>query len=159
MNKSYDAYFTVEAALVLPMVMSAVLMGVYLFCFQYDRCLLEQDMGSLIVWCSREALENAGETKELEQKIQTRTGEIYRDKYVAWELTAINVELEQNDISVSGAGQLTFPVPGWNLWNDSNLWETDTRYECQRLSPVFYIRQFRKLGDLLQKGDEESGAP
>lgn len=153
-EKGCEAYFTVEAALVLPLVMSAMLLGVYLFCFQYDRCLLEQDMGSLMVWCSQAALENVGETKELEKKIRERTGEIYRDKYVAWEFTTINADVNKNDISVSGSGQLIFPVPGWNLWNDSNLWETNTRYECQRLSPVFYIRQFRKIGDLFQKEGE-----
>lgn len=148
-KRSFEAYFTVEATLVLPLVMSAILLDIYLFCFQYDRCLMEQDMGSLILWCSGIRFENADTVKEQEGKIQNRTGEIYREKYVAWELTTVDVKLEKNRISVVGRGQLTFPVPGWNLWNDINLWEDEVTYESRSISPVFYIRQLRKLDEIL----------
>ena len=39
------AYFTVEAAMVFPIVLSTVLFIIYTMFFQYDRCLLEQDIG------------------------------------------------------------------------------------------------------------------
>ena len=158
-KKSFEAYFTVEATLVLPLAMSAILLEVYLFCFQYDRCLMEQDMGSLILWCSEVRLENAYTVKEQEEKIQNRAGEIYRDKYVAWELTAVDVQLEKNQISVVGRGQLAFPAPGWNLWNNINIWEDEATYENRSISPVFYIRQLRKLDEMLHgenDGNEES---
>lgn len=155
-KKSCEAYFTVEATLVLPLVMSAILLDIYLFCFQYDRCLMEQDMGSLILWCSEIRLENADTAKELEEKIQNRTSNIYRDKYVAWELTTVDVQLEKNRISIVGRGQLTFPVPGWNLWNDINLWKDEVTYESRSISPVFYIRQLRKLDDMLHRGNDGS---
>lgn len=147
-RKSSEAYFTVEATLVLPLVISAILLDIYLFCFQYDRCLIEQDMGSLILWCSELRLGNTDTAKEQEEKIQKRASEIYRDKYVAWELTTVDVQLEKNRISVVGQGQLTFPVPGWNLWNDINLWKAEVTYESRNISPVFYIRQLRKLNEM-----------
>lgn len=147
-RRGCKAYFTVEATLVLPLVISAILLDIYLFCFQYDRCLMEQDMGSLILWCSELRLENAGTSNEQGEKIQNRAGEIYRDKYVAWELTTVDVQLEKNRISVVGQGQLTFPVPGWNLWNDINLWKAEVTYESRNVSPVFYIRQLRKLNEM-----------
>ena len=147
-KKGCEAYFTVEATLVLPLVMSAVLLDIYLFCFQYDRCLIEQDMGSLMVWCSELRLGNTDTANEQEEKIQKRASEIYRDKYVAWELTTVDVQLEKNRISVVGQGQLTFPVPGWNLWNDINLWKEEVTYESRNISPVFYIRQLRKLNEM-----------
>ena len=155
--KSCGAYFTVEAALVLPLVMSAMLLGIYLFCFQYDRCLMEQDMGSLILWCSEIGLDGKNMEKEQEEKIKIRTGEIYMDKYVGWELTAVDVKLEKNRISATGCGHIAFPVSGWNMWNDNNLWEDKVTYECEIISPVFYIRQLRKLDDLLDEDDKESG--
>lgn len=149
--KGQNAYFTVEAALVLPMVMSAMLVGIYLFCYQYDRCLLEQDMGSLLIWNSAMAAQNAGETDKIAESIRQRAAQIDRAKYVAWKLTAIDVRLEKNDLSLSGQGELSFPVPGWNLWNQDNLWKAQVSYESSRLSPVFYIRQYRKLHGVLQK--------
>ena len=141
------AYFTLEAALVLPLVMSAMLVVIYLFCFQYDRCLLEQDMGSLTLWSSAAAAEHAGETEVLETMLKGKTAELYLEKYVAWEMDAVDIRLEKNRLCVTGQGRLIFPVPGWNFWNDVNQWETKVSHEATRLSPVFYIRQYRKLKD------------
>ena len=145
-----NAYFTVEATLVLPMVLSAMLMGIYLFCYQYDRCLLEQDMGSLVIWGSAMAAERAGETEQIAENLKQRAAQINRVKYAAWQLTAIDIRLEKNDLSITGRGELAFPVPGWNLWNHDNLWEAQVSYERSRLSPVFYIRQYRKIQGMLQ---------
>ena len=139
-----NAYFTVEAALVLPMVISGMLLGIYLFCYQYDRCLLEQDMGSLVLWGSTEA-ENAGDAAELKRQLQRRAAELYLDKYVAWEMTSVEINLKNDRIDVAGGGNFTFPVPQWNLWNDSSRWKADASLQCARQDPVFFIRQFRKL--------------
>lgn len=152
-----NAYFAVEAALVLPMVMSAMMIGIYLFCYQYDRCLLEQDIGSLMIWSNAVATENAGESEEIRESLQTRASDINLEKYTAWEMTAVEIKLEKNDISLIGRGELTFPIAGWNRWNDDNLWEAEVQYKCDRLSPVFYIRQYRKLQRMFE-GDKEQGS-
>ena len=154
-KKSCEAYFTVEATFILPLVMSAILLEIYLFCFQYDRCLMEQDMGNLVLWCSEIRLENADTVEKQKEKIKSQTGEIYRDKYIAWELTGVDVQLENNRISVIGSGQLIFPVPGWNFWNSINIWEDEVIYESRSISPVFYIRQLRKLNNMLQRENDE----
>lgn len=145
-----NAYFTVEAALVLPMVMSAMLVGIYLFCYQYDRCLMEQDMGSLLLWSNAMTAEKAGETEEMEESLRQRAARINRSKYASWKSTAIDIRLEKNKLSITGRGELAFPVQGWNLWNKDNLWEVQVNYESSRLSPAFYIRQYRKLHGMLQ---------
>lgn len=145
-----NAYFTVEAALVLPMVMSAMLVGIYLFCYQYDRCLMEQDMGSLILWGNIMAAEKAGDIEDIRESLLQRAARVNREKYAAWKLTAIDIRLEKNELSVAGRGELAFPMPGWNLWNRDNLWEARVNYDSSRLSPVFYIRQYRKLHGMVQ---------
>lgn len=149
-----NAYFVVEAALVLPLVMSAMMIGIYLFCYQYDRCLLEQDMISLMLWSNAIATENAGESEEIKEILQTRASDINLEKYAAWEMTAVEIKLEKNDISLIGRGELAFPIAGWNRWNDDNLWKAEVQYKCDRLSPVFYIRQYRKLQRIFE-GDKE----
>lgn len=149
-----NAYFVVEAALVLPLVMSAMMIGIYLFCYQYDRCLLEQDMISLMLWSNAIATENAGESEEIKEILQTRASDINLEKYAVWEMTAVEIKLEKNDISLIGRGELAFPIAGWNRWNDDNLWKAEVQYKCDRLSPVFYIRQYRKLQRIFE-GDKE----
>lgn len=148
--KSVNAYFTVEAALVLPLVMGVMIMGLYLFCYQYDRCLLEQDMGSLMIRSCEIAAENVDRTEEIRRDIELRAAELNLNKYAAWEMTALDIKLEKNRISLTGQGQLTFPIPSWNLWNHNNVWEAKVSYGSSRLSPVFYIRQYRKIHGLFQ---------
>ena len=147
--KGQNAYFTVEAALVLPLVISAMLLASYLFCFQYDRCLLEQDMGSLALWSSAMASVYTENTEDLTSLLAQRAADVYQGKYVAWKSTNVEIRLEKNQVIVSGGGELTFPMPGWNLWNNSSHWEATTSFQNSRHSPVFYIRQYRKLKGLL----------
>ena len=47
MRRKVDGFFTVEAAMVLSITLSAILLIIYLLFFQYNRCLMEQDMGTL----------------------------------------------------------------------------------------------------------------
>jgi len=65
--RNRNAYFTVEAALVLPVVIGAILFVIYMMLFQYDRCLLEQDIGGIALWGS---IVEASDTAELEQKVR-----------------------------------------------------------------------------------------
>ena len=147
--KRQNAYFTVEAALVLPLVISAMLLVTYLFCYQYDRCLLEQDMGGLALWSSAAASGYVEDTEELSKLLKQRAADIYQGKYVAWKSTDVEIRLEKNQITVFGSGELTFPVSGWNLWNDSSNWAAKTSFQNSRCSPVYYIRQYRKLKGLI----------
>lgn len=132
-----NAYFTVEAALVFPVALGTVLFIVYMLLFQYDRCLMEQDLGALALWGSRVKAEDSEELQELVRK---RISEMYRDKYVVWKMLALDVKLEHNRFAVTGKGQLTFPVPDLNFWNGSNVWEAETDYRFWRISPVDFVR-------------------
>ncbi len=135
--KDQNGYFTVEAALVFPVALGTVLFVVYMMLFQYDRCLLEQDLGALALWGSQAEAESEAELKTLLQK---RTADMYWDKYAVWEMNTLDVRLEKNRISVTGEGQLTFPVPGINFWNRDNVWEAEAAYSFWRISPVDFVR-------------------
>ena len=137
-----NAYFTVEAALILPMVIGTILFVIYTMLFQYDRCLLEQDLGAIALWGS---LAEASDTEELERMTQSRIARLYKDKYVAWRITKLDVALDRNRFRVEGAGQLTFPAAGWKFWNGGNVWETTANYGYSRISPVNFIRLCHKF--------------
>lgn len=141
-----NAYLAVEAALVLPMVFGMILFIVYMLLFQYDRCLMEQDLGAMALWgCSAEARE--GET--LEEMTEERMGAMYKDKYVAWHFTELESRLERNRFAVGGKAQLAFSVPGLEFWG-RNVWGAQASYEYRRLSPAVFIRLCRGLKKLVQ---------
>lgn len=137
-----NAYFTAEAALVLPLVMGAVIFTVFLFIFQYDRCLLEQDMNMLAVWAGTAPAENAG---DLETIIRRKTSEISQDKYIVWETDALQITVKGDEVTVDGGGSLTFPLPEWNFFETGNVWSARTRRETLRISPADFVRLYRKI--------------
>ena len=67
--KKENAYMTVEAALLFPFVIGSILFVIYMLFFQYDRCLLDQDMGAMALWGS--TIQNS-DTEALEAEIQKR---------------------------------------------------------------------------------------
>ena len=48
-QREAGGYFTVEAAIVLPVVLGVYVFLITVLLVQYDRCVLEQDMASMIV--------------------------------------------------------------------------------------------------------------
>lgn len=142
MKKYVEAYFAVEAALILPLAISAIVLAVGLFVFQYDRCLMEQDMAAQAL---RAAAAEAESTEKLSEKIQMQTAELYRDKYVAWDLIMMEIKLKKGIIEAVGQGEFRFPLPKWNLWNRENIWEAGALYKAHRIVPVDFIRKCRKV--------------
>lgn len=142
MNKKVNAFFSVEAAIVLPLVIGAVMLVVSLFVFQYDRCLMEQDLAAQAL---KAAAVDAGTNEELTEKIRLQTAGLYRNKYVAWDILMLEVKMKKGIVEAAGKGEFRFPVPGWNFWNGENIWSVQTEYKTHRISPVSFIRNCRKL--------------
>ncbi len=140
--KAEEAYFTVEAALVFPFVLGALIMTVFLFVFQYDRCLMEQDVGKLMLYTGSLNMEQAEEARE---RLRKRAAEIHGEKYVAWQQEVMQITVEKNEIRVEGRGNLTFPVPSWNFFNGRNIWEASCMRSTVQLKAAEYIRTYRKL--------------
>ncbi len=135
--KKENGYFTVEAALIFPLALGTVLFVVYMLLFQYDRCLMEQDLGALAMWGSRVEAESA---EEFEKLIQKRLDGIYWEKYAVWKTKDLKVKLERNQFSVTGEGRLTFPIPGFHFWNEDTVWTAEIDFRFYRMSPTDFVR-------------------
>lgn len=128
--------------MVLPLVTGALIFAVFLFVFQYDRCLLEQDINMLAV-CAGTVTADSGE--ELEAMIRRKASEIFMDKYAAWTMNELHIGVKGDRVSVKGGGCLTLPLPEWNFFREEKEWGTRIRRETVRTSPADYIRLYRKI--------------
>ena len=81
-RKNYKAYFTVEAAVLYPIVLGVIVLMTYLLFFQYDRCLLEQDMGRAAVRSGSRWMQKK---EELNRQLQEKDMFFDTEKYIAWE--------------------------------------------------------------------------
>lgn len=141
-GRTLKAYFTVEAALVMPFVFGIIFFIIYFFFFQYNRCLLEQDMARLVIY-SRGQQELNKEKMALE--LQKRADFLSENMYVAWNGSKVKISLKQNNILIEKQGQIVFPFSGLNFWGSDNTWKMNAAYKSQRLSPTFFVRHCKKL--------------
>lgn len=142
LNMEKNAFFSVEAAMVMPLAISAVILAVSLFVFQYNRCLMEQDMAAQTL---KAAVVEAQSKEELAEKIQTQTAGLYRNKYVAWDLMLFELNMKKGIVEAVGKGDFLFSIPGWNFWNRENSWNARAGYKAHRISPIAFIRNYRKI--------------
>lgn len=142
MNENQNAFFSLEAAIIVPLAIAAMLLAISLFVFQYDRCLMEQDAAAQTV---KAASVEAKSNEELTNKIQLQTAGLYRDKYVAWDMILMDIKIKKGIVEAVGEGVFRFPLSGWNLWNKENVWSARAGYKAHRISPVTFIRNCRKI--------------
>ncbi|MBQ7919614.1 MAG: pilus assembly protein [Lachnospiraceae bacterium] len=136
-------YMTVEASLVLPAVFGVIMFVLSLLFFFYDRCLLEQEVTSLIV--RSEYLE--GESLEEKARNMKETVEDwYLEKYVWMDVRVPELLVKTNQVQVKAEG--TFCGPFF----DKAVVERGT----MSLSPTFLLRQKVKLEKMEEKGKEEN---
>lgn len=142
MKSKVEAYFTIEAALIFPIVFGVVLLIIYFLFYEYDRCLMEQDVGALSLYgATVQAEDNVARMQLLRKK----RNELYERKYIAWENGDISMKLERGKVQVERTGSLYFPFLGLSFWSSDDNWGTTVQYENSVLSPVFMIRNWRKI--------------
>lgn len=151
MKKESDAYFTVEAAILYPIILSVILLMTYLLLFQYDRCLLEQDIGKATVLSgSKWTL-----TKEqLNDYMQKKALHFDEEKYIAWENEDPLWNLEKNDVILEKAGRLRYPFAG--MGTQKKYWSAKASFQADRISPVFWLRRSRNVQNKRDNTEENN---
>lgn len=128
----FNAYMTIEAGLVLPLVI-----GVFLFLFEilvywYDSCLLEQDLAMVAV---RSASELCNKSEGRDMYIEERLSDIYREKYVLCKWNKLEAGIKHHNVFVEGAG-----VTGIR-----QKFEIESKYNIEIFDPVGFIRGVDKF--------------
>ena len=151
MKKESDAYFTVEAAILYPIILSVILLMTYLLLFRYDRCLLEQDIGKATVLSgSKWTL-----TKEqLNDYMQKKALHFDEEKYIAWENEDPLWNLEKNDVILEKAGRLRYPIAG--MGTQEIYWSAKASFQVDRISPVFWLRRSRNVQNKRDNTEENN---
>ena len=137
-----NAYFTVEAAMVATMTVCVIVLLIYLAFYQYNRCLLEQDMGALAMKGSTILAEDK---EELMRELKRCEGRISRKKYIVWKKNKTEIERKGGCVRVYGGGSLKIPFRFIFGGKDKKQWKVSVAYENHRIDPVSTIRLYRKL--------------
>lgn len=146
-GKKVSAYFTVEAALLLPLISALLFMMTFFAFFSYDRCILEQAAYEAAVRGSTQYLESNEETYEVVKETATK---LITDRLFAIDQISCTVSVSAKVVSVRYQCSFQMPFGAWikdvieDAWDDS-IFTIDVLREVPRKSPVERIR-----GNLLE---------
>lgn len=133
-RKRAGAYFTVEAAMVLPLATGILLFVIYFMLYQYNRCLMEQD--AILLALRAESIQETDKEK-LEEAFKREEDRQDKKKYIAWKHTGTKVTLKGYKMIICRSGHLRFdPERGW---------KAQVSCENTRISPAFFLRNCRRL--------------
>ncbi len=142
MNKKLTGYFTVEAVILLPFVIWIIGLVMYLMIFQYNRCLMEQDLGMIFVRSAGFSLPS----EELIKETDRLKDGINYDKYVSCRVESVNVEKKITGFEISG--ELTIDCPIAGVGDIGKQWHAERKFTGMKLSPVYFIRMCNKVADV-----------
>lgn len=133
---------TAEAAMVMPWVLLVIAVAVFLMIFQYNRCLMEQDIGILILRGSTLAAEDR---QELEQTLAGQAEGMYSEKYFAWNREKVVIRIEKDILRIRQRGYCISLLSGWKLWGGGRVGEATAVFEGSLLDPAKLVRNYQKL--------------
>ena len=146
-KRNLSGYFSVEAALVVPFAIAAIVTVVYLTIYRYDRCIVEQDLIMLSIYA---VSMNGGDDRE--SRLQRRVREVDVTQYLNCRLETFQVEAAGDTVKSVVSGTYLYPIPGWNWFTDQSGWQMEAFCKMRGFSPEKVLRGMRKIEEVF--GDE-----
>ena len=140
-QRRIEGYLTVEAALLLPLVIGVIVYVIYFQLFWYNRCLMDQETAMTAV---RSVQTDSVDMEVIRRETQQWREEFLTDRYVGWEKEKPVLTAQFNQLSVSEGGRLKLP---------NTLWSAETTYEASRINASVFLRSCRKI---ILRMEEES---
>lgn len=151
MHYSQNAYFTLEACLIMPFVFGVIIFIMYVGFYSYDKCLLRQDTYRLLIRGCQ--IKNAS-NEDVMKRIKEEESKWYYDKYVMCVWADKRISVEYNSIDISGGCVLNVSNPFADRLGTEKTWDINIEAEVARIHPIDTIRSCRKIESLLDKETE-----
>lgn len=137
-----EGYFTVEATLIMPIVLYVCFFIIYTGFYWYDRCLMRQD-------AYRAALAGSSIYRDDNQIVYNKAADtiarLTENKYIATDCTIVITV--QSKVNVTISGRIAMPFRGLAGLLGKEEWEISENVESKCINPVIFIRMCRVLED------------
>ncbi len=139
------AYMTLEASMVLPVVLWVIVVTVYLLFLQYDRCLWQQELETVALRGSTGSGYLGTSAGSALREMERYENEMTVDELPAWEGETIDLSAGIGSVTVSGTGYVRFPFAVPERSRIGSRWRVTIRVREHLPDPVFFIRSCRKI--------------
>lgn len=149
-DKKYEsAYFTVEAALLMPFIMLLIVMMIFLSFYSYDRCILEHSAYEAALRGTSNHFDTADEAKNASLYAASRLTE---DKLFAMHDFSYGVSVDADKVTVTYHCVVNMPFVTWLSEYVSGIDTTlDISRSASRCRQTRTIRDCRILNKMIQK--------
>ena len=135
-----DAYFTVEAALIVPVVLCIFVMIIYLSFYLYDRCVMSQDC---YVLSYRQSIEKG----QADRVSQSAAGEQFGHKLFM--LARMESSASRGTrISVKVNAAMEPPLFGLDFFRENRYWILSVQEKARKTDPPQDYRRGRRIMNL-----------
>lgn len=141
-QKKENGYFSLEACMIMPLVFYLLLFVIYAGFYQYNRCLLQQDIYRLQI-CAGQI--QTSDNQEALRKIKEEDARWHYDKYALCRMGEKNIEVEYGKIRIAQKAALKVNIPVLTEWSGKSEWDFEADAVCVRNRPVNTIRKYRKM--------------
>ncbi len=152
---SDGGYFTVEAALIFPVVLVMILLVLWLWFFRYDKALMEMDTDAVVVRASQQHDMTHEEMAEyMVSEMQGR----YKDAYISWVFGDITASSRGEKIECGTEGMssaFSDNIPFFRISGDMSASVTRSRIV---IPETVVIRTYRKVLAAKQAAEQNAGA-
>ena len=146
-RRSEAAYFSVEAALLLPVVMLCTVMMIFLAFYSYDRCVMEHSAYEAALRGTSSHFRTAGEA---ESAARTAAARLVEGKLFAMRDFSYDVTVDAGSVTVTYHCTVNMPFVTWLGEYVSGIDMTlDISRRARRLRPARTIRDCRILNGLI----------
>lgn len=146
-NRCEAAYFTVEAALILPIVMLFTVMMIFLAFYSYDRCVMEHSAYEAAL---RGACSHFDTAEEAKSAADEAARELIREKLFAIQDFDYDVSVDAKSVTVTYHCVVNMPFVTWLGEYVSGIDTTlDISRSAWRLRPTRTVRDCRILNRLV----------
>lgn len=128
-------YFTVEAACIMPLMLSVYVFLIFVMFYRYDRCLLDQDVGLMA----------------MQENAQLRGGRSM-DRYPAFRWKERSIKDDLGRVTAYAEGTVRMPFAQVLQWTGTGSWDISASFAKWEVEPVEWIRLYRKV----RKGAENA---
>lgn len=148
-KRYYEAYFTVEASFLLPLVMLFTVMMIFLAFYSYDRCVMEHSAYEAALRGTSNHFQTAAEA---ESAARTAAARLIDGKLFAMHDFSYDVSVDANHVTVTYHCVVNMPLATWLGEYVSGFDMTlHISRSAKRLNPARTVRDCRILNGLMEE--------
>lgn len=132
------AYFTVEASLVMPVVIGSIIFVMGFLLFWYNRSLMEQDLSMLTIKGSQV---NIDDPERFLGELRDWQRDNFSEKYYGWMREGITYSRERNMIKLSEKGRMIL---------GDRIWKAEVTGSALRMNTTSFLRTCRRTSIALE---------